>query len=131
MLKFILFISILFSYNFIYAQSDSLSKLIIGKWKMLKVLELSKDVTEKHNPDNNRWISFKEDSTFESGAGEKTENAGRWSIDEKEQELFIDSDAGENDDSYWEVKFEGDLMHWKGRRFEFNKRFEIVHEKIE
>ena len=129
MLKFILYFSILLSYNFAYSQSDSLNKLIIGKWKMIKVVELSKDVTEKHNPDNNRWISFKEDSTFESGAGEKKDNTGRWSIDNKE--LFLDSDAGENDDSYWEVKFDGNIMDWQGKRFEFNKRFEIIHEKIE
>ena len=131
MLKFILFLSIILSYNFAYSQSDSLSKLIIGKWKMVKVLELSKDVTERHNPDNNRWINFKEDSTFESGAGEKSENTGRWTIIEKEKELFLDSDAGEEDDSYWEVKFDDSKMYWKGKHFEFNKRFEIMHERME
>ncbi len=131
MLKFILLISILISCNNAYSQNNNLSKSIIGKWKMVKVLELSEDVTVKHNPGNDRWISFKEDSTFESGTGEKRENTGRWSIDEKEKELFIDSDAGKDDDSYWEVKFDGNIMQWKGRRFEFNKRFEIVHEKVE
>jgi hypothetical protein len=98
---------------------------------MIKVLELSKDVTAKHNPDNSRWVSFQKDSTFESGAGEKTDNTGKWIIDENEKELYLDSDAGEDDNSYWEVTFDANIMHWKGGRFEFNKRFEIVHQRIE
>jgi len=96
---------------------------------------MSKDVTEEHNPGNNRWIKFMPDSAeemkgiFESGRGEDKENTGKWVINENE--LFIDSDAGQNDDSYWEISFDADKMYWKGRRFEFNKRFEIVHEKVE
>ena len=130
MLKLIMSFSILISFN-LYSQSDSLPELIIGKWKMTKVLELSKDVTEQHNPDNSRWIQFNKDSTFESGTGENSENTGRWTIDEKQKELFIDSDAGEDDDSYWKVEFDNEVMYWKGQRFDFNKRFEIYHTRIE
>ncbi len=120
----------------ITSQSDEniLGKKIIGKWMMIKVIEMSKDVTGKHNPENNRWIKFMPDSeetkeTFESGKGVDTENTGKWILNENE--LFIDSDAGEDDDSYWEITFDGDKMFWKGKRFEFNKRFEIVHERVE
>ena len=120
--SFILFIA----FNYGYSQNDCiLSKSIIGNWKMVKVLEMSEDVTEKHNPDNSRWIIFNEDSTFVSGSAEKKENTGRWTIDETTKELYLDSDAGEDDDSYWEVSFNDNLMDWKGRRFEFNKRFEM------
>ena len=38
---------------------------------MVKVLEMSEDVTEKHNQDNSRWIIFNEDSTFVSGSARK------------------------------------------------------------
>jgi len=102
---------------------------------MTKVLELSEDVTDKHNPDNNRWIRFSNDTetenggTFESGSGDKTENTGKWFI--TKDELFLDSDAGEDDDSYWQITIHKDKMHWKGKRFDFNKRFEIFHERIE
>ena len=115
------------------AKDKSLSERIIGKWKMTKVLELSEDVTERHNPDNNRWIRFINDTeienggAFESGRSDSTENTGKWFIDK--DGLFIDSDAGEDDDSYWQVKIDENKMYWKGRKFEFNKRFEIFYKK--
>ena len=129
-------INIIVPFAVIFSQSDenTLSKEIIGKWKMIKVREMSKDVTEQHNPENNRWIRFMPDSvaevkgTFESGRGDSTENTGKWILDG--DELFIDSDAGQDDDSYWGVTFKNDKMFWMGRRFEFNKRFEIAHERV-
>jgi len=129
---FVLVITSLTIFTFC-AKDKSLSEQIIGKWKMTKVMELSEDVTAKHNPDNNRWISFindaeiKNDGTFESGSGDKTENTGKWFINK--DELFIDSDAGEDDDSYWQITIDEDKMHWKGQHFEFNKRFEIFYKK--
>jgi hypothetical protein len=116
---------------------NNFSENISGKWIMVKVLELSEDVTDNHNPDQNRWISFKADpdipgsGSFESGTGEEMKNTGKWFFNEKEKEFFLDSDAGEEDDSYWEVSFNSDSMHWKGRKFEFNKRFEIFYKKSE
>ncbi|QQS35997.1 MAG: hypothetical protein IPM56_17440 [Ignavibacteriales bacterium] len=115
--------------------SDDLGAKIAGKWNMKKVEELSKDVTAIHNPDNNRWIRFINDAgdknrgTFESGSGDVKENSGKWYYYEKDNELFIDSDAGEDDDSYWEVLIKDNTMYWKGRRFEFNKRFEIFYHR--
>jgi hypothetical protein len=114
---------------------SNFGKKISCKWFMVKVLELSKNVTASHNPKNNRWISFKADKnfsfqgSFESGTGEERENTGKWFYDEKTKEFFLDSDAGEDDDSYWEVSFNADSMNWKGRKFEFNKRFEIFYKK--
>ena len=112
-------------------------KQIPGKWKMDKVMEESEDVTQIHNPDNNRWIRFEKQSDivngglFESGSWDKTENTGKWYYDEKENEMYLDSDAGEDDDSYWSITIKNDTMKWKGRRFEFNKRFEILHTRVE
>ena len=130
-------IIVIFPFTIIYSQSDenTLSKNIIGKWKMIKVMEMSKDVTGQHNSENNRWIRFVPDSlaelkgTFESGRGDEKDNTGKWVLNGNE--LFIDSNAGEDDDSYWETTFEGNKMFWKGKRFEFNRRFEIVHERVE
>lgn len=133
MKKIIFFITIAIPFTFIFSQD--IDHNIIGKWKMVKVVEMSKDVTEQHNPEDNRWINFMPDSTgetrgtFRSGKGEILENTGKWVIDGKE--LFIDSDAGEDDDSYWEITFDNNKMYWKGRKFEFNKRFKIVHRRIE
>jgi hypothetical protein len=48
-------------------------------------------------------------------------------LDPETRELHIDSDAGEDDDSYWIASIEGDTMRWQGARFEWNKRFTLVH----
>lgn len=110
---------------------------IIGKWEMIKVKELSEDVTESHNPDKDRWIRFLADKSieegglFESGRNNVKENSGKWFYDRSENELYLDSDAGEEDDSYWSLTIEGNTMLWKGRKFEFNKRFEIEYERTD
>ena len=126
-------VSLIFIFlTFSCSSGNDIKKEIIGKWKMTKVKELSEDVTQRHNPDNDRWIRFKEDGeTFESGKGNTKENRGKWSYNEKENELYLDSDAGEDDDSYWSVTIIKDTMVWKGRKFEFNKRFEIEYSRDE
>jgi len=133
-IKFVIII-IIFSTIFISSCSDdsSLSGRITGTWKMTKVLDRSEDVTKSHNPEDNRWIRFIKDEKmdnrgiFESGHGNIKENTGKWSINGFE--LFIDSDAGDSDDSYWQVIIKNDEMHWVGQRFDFNKRFEIFFKK--
>jgi len=132
-LALMLIISLIFIYT--CSQELSVTEKIIGKWEMIKVKELSEDVTERHNPDKNRWIRFIEDRNiergglFESGRDNVKENSGKWFYDKNENELYLDSDAGEDDDSYWSVTVEGNTMLWKGRKFEFNKRFEIEYKK--
>ena len=131
----ILVLSFILAFAFSCSSGNNFGKKISGKWFMVKVLEQSEDVTASHNPRNNRWISFKADAdipfegNFESGTGEERENIGKWFYDDKTKEFFLDSDAGEEDDSYWEVSFNSDSMIWKGRKFEFNKRFEIFYRK--
>lgn len=135
----ILFISLTLSLCILSCSKDnkdtSLRGRIEGKWIMTKVLDRSEDVTKNHNPDGNRWIKFvKNDKVqnggyFESGRGDKKENTGQWSL--KGFEIFIDSDAGDDDDSYWQVIVKGDSMHWIGQRFNFNKRFEIFYKRAD
>jgi hypothetical protein len=131
----VLILSVIIIFALSCSSSSNFGKKISGKWFMVKVMELSKDVTASHNPNNNRWISFKADKdfsfkgSFESGTGEERENTGKWFYDDKTKEFFLDSDAGEDDDSYWEVSFNADSMYWKGKKFEFNKRFEIFYKK--
>jgi hypothetical protein len=55
--------------------------------------------------------------------------SGKWFYDEKTNEFFLDGNAGQEDDSYWRVSLNDDSMYWKGRKFEFNKRFEIFFKK--
>lgn len=139
MKKFKICLILILTMVFIYtcSQEISVQEKIKGKWKMVKVKELSEDVTERHNPDKNRWIRFIKDrkieggGLFESGRDNVKENSGKWFYDKNENELYLDSDAGEDDDSYWSVTVRGNTMLWKGRKFEFNKRFEIEYMKTD
>lgn len=132
----ILYLTITLSFILLSCSEDtSLRGKIEGRWQMTKVLDRSEDVTPDHNPDKNRWIRFTKDGKipkggfFESGRGEQKENTGKWSFNGFE--IFIDSDAGDDDDSYWQVMIEGKEMHWIGQRFDFNKRFEIFYTKTD
>jgi len=109
---------------------DSLQEEIVGSWDMLQVLRDGEDVTAEHDPKNTRAITFNEDGTFMSEGFPVGTNTGKWSIDPESKELFIDSDAGEDDDSYWIVSIDGDRMTFKGAR-DFAAEFTLVHTRIE
>ena len=87
---------------------------IVGKWKMVTVLEGNQDITPVHNPNNDRWIEFKEDGTFESGGGPQGENSGIYQVDNQANTLFLDSDAGDGDDSNWRLQFREHLLYMRG-----------------
>ena len=102
---------------------------LIGMWLMGPVLEDTSEVTDVHNPALNRWIELQQEGTFESGGAPYGFNSGNWSYDNEQGELYLDSDAGEEDDSYWVVHVKGDTMSWKGARTDFAKRFTITFKK--
>lgn len=87
---------------------------IVGKWKMVTVLEGNQDITPMLNPDNDRWIQFKHDGTFESGGGPHGHNAGTYRVDDQQDTLHLDSNAGEGDDSNWRIQFREDLLYMRG-----------------
>lgn len=89
-------------------------KQLIGKWKMVKVVEGDKDITAKLNPDSNRWIELHDDHTFESDGTPYGRNTGNYIFDQKQMTLSLDSDAGDDDDSSWRVSFKQDTLVWKG-----------------
>ena len=94
---------------------------------MEAIYQDGQDVTEEHDPSDNRWFEFSSDGTFISDGDPHGRNTGRWILNRETNELHIDSDAGENDDSYWIISLQDDTMRWKGARFDWNKRFELVH----
>ena len=123
-LLLLLVLSISASVSTAQTQAES----IVGRWNMDKiVMDGDNDVTAEHNPSENRYIVFNKDGTFQSGGDPYGENTGKWTLNAENKELYLDSDAGEDDDSYWIMKINGDEMHWQGARFEFSKRFQIFH----
>jgi len=108
-------------------EAGDLASAIVGRWAMEQVYDSGRDVTEQHDPSDNRWIEFTDEGSFISDGDPHGRNTGRWMLDKETQELYLDSDAGEGDDSYWIVSIAEDEMRWKGARSEFTERFEIVH----
>lgn len=105
----------------------ALTDALVGRWTMATVVQDGRDVTAEHNPAGDRYVVFHADGTFETGGTPYGRNTGRWTFDEGTQELYLDSDAGEGDDSYWTVTFDGDAMRWQGARSEFTERFVVTH----
>lgn len=97
---------------------------------MESVVQSGNDVTSQHNPKNNRYISFLEDGTFESGGDPFGINTGKYSFD-KSGSLLLDSEAGPEDDSIWDISFEEDLMVWKGLGSEFARNFILKHRRAD
>ena len=126
--KYILFLFVLI-FLFGCGSSADLEKQITGSWKMEKVYEFGKDVSQKHNPDNNRWIEFEEDGTFVSDGDPFGKNTGRWKIDNSKSVLFIDSDV-DDDDSQWNLTFDGDKMIWTGIGQSRKENTKLIHKRI-
>ncbi len=107
-----------------------LADQLVGEWQMSQIIQDgTNDVSDEHKPEGNRYILFNADQTFESGGDPFGKNTGTWQMDEASGELFLNSDAGEEDDSYWLVTIDGSNMNWQGARFAFNKRFTIKHKR--
>jgi len=103
-----------------------IAKQLKGTWAMQKVYDNSTDVTAQHNPKNDRWITFAKDGSFKSGGTPTGENAGKWIYTDANAQLYLDSDAGEGDDSYWRIQLSKDSMNWAGMRSSFTERFKLT-----
>lgn len=109
-------------------QPDQLDQQIIGTWAMDKVYEYDIEVTEKHNPKKDRWIEFKTDGSFVSDGEPFGRNTGKWTADNEQAVLFLDS-AVEDDDSEWKVAFTDDQMLWTGIGHARKEQTKLVHRR--
>lgn len=109
-------------------REENLDSKIIGTWTMEKVYEYDNDVTEKHNPQKDRWIEFKSDGSFVSDGQPFGRNTGRWTTDNDNSVLNLDSDV-DDDDSEWKVAFEKDQMTWNGIGHPRKENTRLVHER--
>ncbi|MBS1976284.1 MAG: hypothetical protein JST46_02865 [Bacteroidetes bacterium] len=110
-------------------QPGTLDNKITGTWKMEKVFEYGKDVTEKHNPKNDRWIEFKSDHSFVSDGEPFGRNTGRWTTDNEKSILYIDSDV-DDDDSEWSVTFDKDQVIWTGIGHPRKENTKLIHRRM-
>ncbi len=100
-----------------------------GKWSMHQVWQHGENVTKQHNPQQDRWIEFSQNGTFRSNGTPYGPNSGGYHI-ESDGTLFIDSDAGPDDDSRWNYSFKEGHMTWTGVGSEFAKGFVIIYQRI-
>jgi len=108
------------------SSTDSAEGQLVGHWLMEKVMMDGVDVTEDHDPENERFFIMHADGTMESGGRPFGPNTGRYTYNEAGHTLFLDSDAGEEDDSRWIVEIESDTMIWQGVGTPWSERFQIV-----
>ncbi len=120
-------LSVLFlAYSLIGFGQQSKEK-ILGKWDIHRVFRSEKNVTKENDPSNNRYITFNADGTFESGGDPYGINTGIYTLSENGT-LFIDSDAGEGDDSMWVISFDKKQknMTWKNASSQSASEFVVV-----
>lgn len=121
----LLFTSLL---TFACTHPDQLDQQIIGTWAMDKVYEYDIEVTEKHNPKKDRWIEFKADGSFVSDGEPFGRNTGKWTADNQQAVLFLDS-VVDDDDSEWKVIFSDDQMLWTGIGHIRKEQTKLVHRR--
>jgi len=109
-------------------QPDQLDQQIIGTWAMDKVYEYDVEVTEKHNPKKDRWIEFKTDGSFISDGEPFGRNSGKWTADNEQAVLFLDS-VVDDDDSEWKVTFTANQMLWTGIGHPRKEQTKLVHRR--
>ena len=103
--------------------SCSNSPHIEGTWRMHQIIQDGNDVTEEHDPFDERIVQFS-NGQFVSDGRPFGKNTGTYTYDGND--LFLDSDAGEEDDSYWKVSISGDTMAWTGVGSAWAERFQII-----
>ncbi len=127
--KHLIFALLLFTFACSATEQSSQVTDLAGHWMMQAVYQEGNDVTEEHNPERDRYITFREDGTFETGGSPWGKNTGKYIFNEADMRLFLDSDVGEEDDSNWIISFRNDTLHWQGVGTAWAEDFEILHVK--
>ncbi|MCK3686183.1 lipocalin family protein [Maribellus sp. YY47] len=125
-MKFVVTLIVAF---FIFFNSQNPKNNIQGTWLMYKVIQNGKDVTLEHDPYHERFLILKSDCSFESGGRPFGKNTGKYEFNENENKLFLDSDTGPEDDSFWNVTIKSDTMFWRGYGSEWAEAFELIQVK--
>lgn len=94
---------ILIAFSACTPSTDKPADGIIGKWKIYKMNQGENDLGPVLNPNGDRWIQFNDKGTYESGGTPFGPNSGLFTLDDTK--LYLDSDAGEADDSFWLISF--------------------------
>jgi len=75
-------ISIFFSTFLLILASQSKAQTVVGIWNLDQVIIDGQDVASEHDPEDERWISLQQDSSFKSGGRPYGANNGSWSYNQ-------------------------------------------------
>lgn len=110
-------------------QSEKLGKKIIGTWTIEKIYKNGKDVTNKRNPGNERWIEFKPNGAFESDGEPFGPNKGRWTTNDDKSILYLGSEEGD-DKTKWKITFDHDsTTTWTGVGHPKKENTKLIHKR--
>jgi len=103
---------------------------IIGKWKLEQVIVDGVDVSQEHNPFNERWIEFLKNGSFQSDGRPFGKNSGTWSEEKTENIIHLKSKV-EDDNSDWVYELDKDKIRWTGFGDRKKQNTVLMHTKIE
>lgn len=126
-----LMIAFLIFYGNSINSNSNLKNDLTSKWMMHQVWEGEQNVTEQHNPNHDRYIWFRTDGTFESGGTPYGTNTGKYNLDAEAGTIFLDSDAGEGDDSEWRLSIKGEKLTMRGIGTPRQESFQLVFIKAD
>lgn len=75
-------ISFLISSVLLIGAFQSKAQSVVGIWNLDQVIIDGEDVTAEHDPEDERWISIEQDSSFKSGGRPYGSNNGTWSYNQ-------------------------------------------------
>ena len=104
---------------------------ITGTGEIHKVIQYGRDVTPQHNPYRERYLILRKDNTFESDGRPYGRKRGNYEFNTSDHILFMDSDAGPEDDSKRLVTMWRDTMYWKGIGNEWGESFGMIQVRKE
>lgn len=94
-------------------------------WTMDKVYEKKVNVTNRENPNRDRYISFQADGTFMSGGEPYGDVTGTWEILPDRTLLITPSNHDEVGTSQWIATIKGATMVWRGTGNDELERLEV------
>lgn len=117
----------IFAFQQCTAPTKSNSEIIVGKWAMDSVIQRGNNVTSEHDPNDERWIEFKADGSFQSDGRPYGPNSGHWNIDSTGVLHLLSSQP--DDDSDWNIELSEHDMSWRGLGDPGKEAFKIVFSK--
>lgn len=101
------------------------SEDFIGRWEIKKVMKSDKDITEKANPHDERWLELHADGNYHRGGQPEGDDSGTWSFAGSTHTISLVSSSS-NQTENWTAATDGEDMVWKGQGSRRQARLEFT-----